>query len=111
VSGLEELRRLEAAATAGPWFLDDDGISIYYVFHNGYALDRDRLAESSTPDAEFIVAARNQLPRILDALDAVLEVVDGFDAIFTGRGADDYTMRSATRVIRAAITKALEAEQ
>jgi hypothetical protein len=68
---LEELRRLEAAATAGPWFLDDDGTSVYYMFHNGYALDRDRLAESSTPDAEFIVAARNQLPRILDALDAV----------------------------------------
>jgi hypothetical protein len=82
------------------------------VFHNGYALDRDRLAESSTPDAEFIVAARNQLPRILDALDAVMaehkvNIHDGWSYCFTC-GAYGGIQGCPTV---AAITKALEGKQ
>jgi hypothetical protein len=107
---LEELRRLEAGATSGPWFLDDDGTSVYYMFHNGYALDRDRLAESSTPDAEFIVAARNQMPRILDALDAVLALHHGNGWGFCEACSEhvDVPMPCPTR---AAITNAMEGEQ
>jgi ABC-type branched-subunit amino acid transport system substrate-binding protein len=111
---LEELRRLETAATSGPWEVKecapctqrgrlDVGIwdaagSVEIV---GWA-DSD---EYTPADAEFIVAARNQLPRILDALDAVLALADRLDA------SNQCEDREIAEDIRAAITKALEGKQ
>ncbi|WNM64537.1 hypothetical protein SEA_MIDNIGHTRAIN_50 [Arthrobacter phage MidnightRain] len=54
------------AAEPGPWFLDGDGVSIYYVFHNGETPDRDRVAESSGADAVFIAAAPENTRYLLD---------------------------------------------
>jgi hypothetical protein len=83
MSGLEELRRLETAATPGPWAVETsdedgfDGSSVY--MDDGITWGRSYICQEmhqglddGQADAEFIAAARNQLPRILDALDAVL---------------------------------------
>jgi hypothetical protein len=64
-------------------------------------------------DAEFIVAARNQLPRILDALDAVLATTyesDDGSEYEHNRGCEGEPTCPACWAtdIRAAITKALE---
>jgi hypothetical protein len=82
---LEELRRLETAATEGPWEgrvgayssegCDYSGGYIPDVCEEGHDGDG-YYAPLTEEDAEFIVAARNQLPRILDALDAVLALAD-----------------------------------
>jgi hypothetical protein len=75
------------------------------------AIDDNETGVQEKADAEFIVAARNQLPRILDALDAVQALADKWDVIFTGHSAEDRAKRAATHLIRATITKAMEEKQ
>ncbi|MFH5879790.1 hypothetical protein [Arthrobacter sp. NA-172] len=111
---LDAIRKRAEAAEPGPWFLDSDGVSIYYVFHNGDTLDRDRLAESSGSDAEFIAHARTDIPRLLNALDAVLEWCDTNQHPFhpsegvEGFSSQDWALDDAARRIRTALTDALE---
>ncbi|HCF99587.1 MAG TPA: hypothetical protein DEV93_03485 [Chloroflexi bacterium] len=80
---LGEIEGRLSKAEAGPWFLDSDGVSIYYVFHNGDTLDRDKLAESSGADAEFIANAPTDVAYLLtelrkrdDALAAIEKLLD-----------------------------------
>jgi hypothetical protein len=97
---LEELRRLETAATPGPWEAGTLGGYAADVFtvESDPDLGRDVICEHAGIDAEFIVAARNQLPRILDALDAIV-------AIAERHGVKPWT----EEILR--ITKALEEDQ
>jgi hypothetical protein len=125
VSGLEELRRLEAAATPGPWRVERQGLALYVADESG-ELDWIELGyvgnAGSRNHAEFIAAARNQLPRILDALDAaeaaIVATVEHFRSGFDldnreGKQHQANSNRafgadSALYAFRAAITKALQ---
>ena len=116
---IEEIQSRLAKAEPGPWFLDSDGVSIYYVFHNGDTLDRDRLAESSGADAEFIANAPTDLAYLLtelrkrdDALMAGLALADKWAALCPE---DDWPengdmsaapLADAGRAFRAAVTAA-----
>jgi hypothetical protein len=94
VSGLEELRRLETAATPGPWAAQhrepklpendpdilakqraelggEQGSNVHHGDPRNPTWGSGWPHRNASADAEFIVAARNQIPRILDALDAV----------------------------------------
>ena len=111
-------RSLTQAATPGPWsygtpgagldvtarrfaeeFLRDpdapaDGV--WCVLSDGWLDSDHRLCPAMTGDgptseanALFIAAARNALPKALDALEAVLELTKGHRAFATKRGRDD----------------------
>jgi hypothetical protein len=126
---LEELRRLEGAATVGPWTPQDydhnpgdQGVPIIGGGEIGsqpghltaYTMTLFNEAQS-VADAAFIAAARNQLPRILDALDAVLALHAPVQPTSTMRpwvtcaGCTNGGSYPCTTV--AAITKALEGKQ
>ena len=105
----ERLDAIEAQldeAEPGPWFLDSDGVSIYYVFHNGDTLDRDRLAESSGADAVFIAAAPENTRYLLDLArkqQAALDAVKGIECrLEASMQCED---REIAEDLRAAITK------
>ena len=123
----ETLARIRAqadAASPGPWFdeernLDEpwDLTTVYYGFHNGETPDRDLVAEASYDNAKFIAASRTTMPRLVDALEAVLDLADRLDAEDEAmhdfyswpRDKSDQTKTPAAR-IREAITTALEGE-
>jgi hypothetical protein len=84
MSGLEELRRLETAATnLGEWETTRNNDVVIYA-PNGFGAYRLIAHADTKADAEFIVAARNQLPSILAALDAVLALHQPVDALMYG---------------------------
>lgn len=70
-----EWRRLADATTDGSWYAERradeyyDLTTVYSVFHNGDTMDRDLVAEVAYDNAEFIAAAREAVPALLDALD------------------------------------------
>jgi len=76
---LDEIDRLDQEATKGPWIDEDNALrEILYHQRNelgGYAGSAS-LAEVLTndADAEFIALARNALPQLAKALQAVMEV-------------------------------------
>jgi hypothetical protein len=76
VSGWEELRRLEQGATKGPWsaepYLIDSEYGRLRITSPSDGNHYNTAEAIQAADAEFIAAARNQLPSILAALDAVL---------------------------------------
>jgi hypothetical protein len=75
---IDELRRLEAAATPGPWYVNDD-----YRGSQRRELDGDRslMSRATTctvnawrlSDAALFAAARNALPLLLDVVEAAQE--------------------------------------
>lgn len=73
---LAGIKERAEGATEGPWFAEGENSTgartVYYVFHNGDTPDRDKIADSWGTDAEFIAASRTDLPRVADALLAVL---------------------------------------
>jgi hypothetical protein len=88
---LEELRRLETEATRGPWRHNRNVVNAIDGDASVFAGVRGRRATTvastgpggdpqSDADAEFIAAARNKLPRILDALDAVQALAETLEA-------------------------------
>jgi hypothetical protein len=83
MSGWEELRRLETGATEGQWYAEAMGNhrSDVLATHEDGALV---ICEHAGIDAEFIAAARNRLPGILAALDAVLALHKPVDALMYG---------------------------
>jgi hypothetical protein len=96
MSGLEELRRLETAATnLGEWETTRNNDVVIYA-PNGFGAYRLIAHADTKADAEFIVAARNHLPRILAALDAVLALHKpfvwdfGFGPVTSCRGCADH---------------------
>jgi hypothetical protein len=113
---LEELRRLEGEATPGTW---ERGQGVTpYVAKRDWVEVRNHATigvEIHPEDAEFIVAARNQLPRILDALDAVLALADKYQKRAIGATNEDWqaciVLDAAATDIRATITDALEGKQ
>jgi hypothetical protein len=107
---LEELRRLEGGASKGPWEVKECrpssqrgrlDVGIWAADGDVEVVGWADYDEYTPEDAEFIVAARNQLPRILDALDAVLALADDWQT----------TRPAVARHIRATITTALEGKQ
>ena len=78
---LDEIEARANAASPGPWFdeernLDEpwDLTTVYYGFHNGETPDRDLVAEAAYDNAEFIAHARQDVPALVAALRAVLEL-------------------------------------
>lgn len=80
---IKERRQAHAFSTTGPWVQDEDegilGLDVYTDAGSESAPDRweRQAADIRTEDADdahFIVDAHNNLPRSLDALNAVLEL-------------------------------------
>lgn len=70
---LEQIRARADAATPGPWYVEQMGNHHEDVL----ALSEDGsyvIAEHAGDDAEFIAHAREDVPRLLDALQAVLDM-------------------------------------
>lgn len=107
---LAGIKERAAAATAGPWFAEGENSTgartVYYVFHNGDTPDRDKIADSWGPDAEFIAHSRTDVPKLIAALEAVWVLADEHDAECQRIG--DLSWVPSGR-IRKAITEALEA--
>lgn len=76
---IEELKRLEAEATPGPWWTDGNGP---WKIHHGDACDRVVTCTPSpdvgtgTKNAALIAALRNAAPALLRAAERVRELED-----------------------------------
>jgi hypothetical protein len=118
---LEELRRLEAGATSCPWTPQDydhnpgdQGVPIIGGGELGsmaghltaYTMTLGNEPQS-VADAEFIVAARNQVPGILAALDAVLALHHGNRWGFCEECSEHIDVPMPCPTVRA-VTEALE---
>lgn len=115
--GRAELRKLAETATPGPWHWDDHRVPTLYgrggtpgvyvweaevleASHNGECGCRAACTlelEVTPPNAELIVAARNALPTLLDALDRVQALADEFRAY----GVDIQPWHAADRIAAA----------
>lgn len=125
---LAEIRAREQAATEGPWRALGTGVANgdhWYVCNEGEALayiaaNDGENEEQREPDAQFIAHSRTDMPRLLDALEAVLALhkpesydedwIDGGQAGYacytcddgTGHGFATYpcpTVRAITNVL------------
>lgn len=78
---LARIRKQADAATDGPWAwasrttVDGDQWAVFDKQDHALAENRDGWG----PDAEFIAAARTTVPRLVDALEAVLDLADQLD--------------------------------
>ena len=107
---LGEIEARLAKAEPGPWFLDADGVSVYYVFHNGDTLDRDRLAESSGADAEFIASTPADVAFLLDLARKQAATLE--DLLYIAEHKADHSKPAGrwwAEVIRGTIARRLEA--
>ena len=70
---LNEIEARANAATEGPWMgvCDSDGYLGRVIGPDGFGIAEDFRDDA---DAEFIAAARTNVPRLVDALQAVLEL-------------------------------------
>lgn len=127
MSGLDDIRQREQAATKGPWeaadYVDIDADGSYDLA-NVIAPDP---AEPETAvlgialgilrkDAGFIAHARTDIPSLLGALDAVLALADKWAALgpaddWAEGGMADTVLADAGRAVRAAVNDALEADK
>ncbi|WP_139343223.1 hypothetical protein [Fictibacillus arsenicus] len=75
---LARIRAQADAATEGPWTAEYSGEQGNCVLPPGYQSTREAVAVtrllSAQADAEFIAASRTTVPRLVDALRAVLEL-------------------------------------
>lgn len=78
---LDQIEQRAERASEGPWFdeernLDDPwgATTVYNVFHNGDTPDRDLVAEAAYDNAEFIAHARTDVPALVKALRAALDM-------------------------------------
>lgn len=74
-SWIEERRAIHAKAGAGRWEKRLNGHN-YEIWEPGEFDDAPVSSNSAKPDSTAIVDAHNMFPRALDALNAVLEVLD-----------------------------------
>lgn len=140
---LEEIKARASAATAGPWRLEQDNADDWeagindgdypYAIHGPHNVSYEswgdewkrihadyltrvsEVSEMTEADAQFITAARTDVPKLVAALESVEEVLTWLDEI----AASDTSKRIATgghvqaggvaSIIRNAITGALEA--
>lgn len=105
------IRARADAARSGPWLADDSGvggISAYArwlgVGPQGDALGRgfDVAHVEKTGDAEFIAAARTDVPALCDRVEALEETLQVLGGIVLG-GANDQRAQELLRVIREAL--------
>lgn len=76
---IDELQKLEAAATVAPWVIeiDDEGYDGAAIYSNdggwgtAYVCKDMEQIDGGVTDAELIVAMRNNLPKLIAALRAV----------------------------------------
>ena len=121
-STLTRWRKAEQAATKGPWQVDatQEGDPVIYTpatVPPGSAAVLFEAHWGSEADAEFIAAARNAVPRLLAAIDAVLELADEMEAApyeddmteAAARVTD--TARGLGHILRVAITTALTGQE
>lgn len=108
MSTLDDIKARTEKAAPGPWFVDGDGVSVYYVFFNGDTPDRDRVAEAGGVNAEFIAAARTDVPKLLAALEAVEKLAEEWRLAFREDASDTNDIwDDAARKIEQAIAEAL----
>lgn len=123
MSGLEELRRLEQGATPGPWVHESRSTGIRgggtydFIVSPADGIIAERSPSGTPADADFIVAARNTVPRLLAALDAVTALADGWERLGgpgsefeRAYGLQKVSVTHAVDCIRAAITDAMEGQ-
>lgn len=81
----QKLRDLEAKATPGPWKIELGTLGeeerVYGIYSGKYSFDK--IIETDTgfypprrPDADLIVEYRNAIPKLLEALDVMQEVLE-----------------------------------
>lgn len=113
---LDEIEARSDAANDGPWYAEsrnvDDPYSlttVYNVFHNGDTADRDLVAEVAYDNAEFIAHARTDVPVLVAALRAVLDVCDGLEEAYRADTDQtyEYGLEEAAHQIRNAVEAAL----
>ncbi len=111
-----ELRKLEQAATKGPWVSDTDlelkaegiiegpgggAVAMAFPFANVNTVARHGGRSFNFADADFIVAARNALPGLLDELDRLREDRDRL-------AADNARLRAAIEEGRPFVTPSVD---
>lgn len=111
---LDEIEARSDAANDGPWYAEsrnvDDPYSlttVYNVFHNGDTADRDLVAEVAYDNAEFIAHARTDVPVLVAALRAVLDLCDSTPLRFRPYDGAEPFMVLGVPAIRAEIAAAL----
>ena len=120
---LDEMRQRCEAATPGPWWWDRLG-DLRPTPHDEYGLDALIRWESigevpvlADGDAEFVAAARTDLPRLIAAVEAVLTLAEawrykgeyGYGPWQLGEGPDEsgQALDDASSQLRAAVRAAL----
>lgn len=113
---LDRMEELEQAATEGPWdsYRPNPAYRIYELCSTTPQGLNETLAEVSgynaSADAEFIAAARSSVPKLLAAVEAVVEQADALDEMAespVGIGEVGSALRLAARSIRNAVNGAL----
>ena len=111
---LDEIQDRADRATDGPWFwashVTVDGAEWVVFDESDHALASNR--DGRVADAKFIAHAREDVPRMVDALRGVLRQADALDEMSASPLGASYAgaLRLGARGIRHAITKALGAE-
>jgi hypothetical protein len=101
---LDDIRARAEAATPGDWWVAKFG-STREVYAGTGRMDDTFIALDITPaNAEFIAHARQDIPRLLDALDRVEEYMQRLDALTGGRPVDPSLV---AHIVRRNITAAL----
>ena len=86
MTAADELRALSAAATEGPWEVDDR--RMYHVIWRGADPVAGGMSADST-DAELIVWCRNHADALADLIDAAQDVDANVDPAVTGNALRD----------------------
>lgn len=116
MSKVDEIRARLAAATPGPWVVEPVETGRFarsearVVASGGYVLlglGDGEAGQARVPNAEFIAHAREDMPHLLAALDAVTTLAEEIKAVFVTDHSVDVQMRAVAYKLRA-ITEALE---
>uniref|UniRef100_UPI003F495274 hypothetical protein n=1 Tax=Arthrobacter silvisoli TaxID=2291022 RepID=UPI003F495274 len=115
---LAPIRERLAAATEGPWVAEYSGEQGNCVIPHDAQSTREAVAITrlyhQQADAEFIAHAREDVPRLLAALDGVLALADDLDrramACRFSSPAYAATFRETSKLIRNTVTTALEGQ-
>ena len=120
---LDEIARLDQQATTGPWEYDGSTIDSKATFDevvttevncSMYCYGGTGKGVQDDNDAEFIALARTALPQLARALEAVLDMLDTYQAPTKRVEPTDYTsarLGLLERRIREAITDAMEDDE
>jgi len=112
---LDQIRQRAEDATDGPWFIDsiESGEHAVFVSEDSDELGwgGSRVAQGVTgTNAEFIAASRTDVPCLVAALTAVLDLADRWERGAT-RWADPLPVPPEVEQLRAAITEHLTSKE